>query len=158
MDEEKQYIKALGDWEIEVLGIPYGSPDDTDSDGEYFTSETLLHGDKYGLPPAVVYHGMDKSQRPIKPEYIGRTLAYEDKPDGRWYRVALDKGNEYARQVWAAVQRGTAAVSSGASHLARVAANGFIEEWPVTELSIWDNATGTNPQANPKAIMSSPVM
>jgi hypothetical protein len=157
MEEEttkqtRVFIKALGDWEVEVLGIPYGSEQERDSDGEYFTPQTALHEDKYGLPPAVHYHGMDKGQRPTKPEYIGRTLSYEDKPDGRWYRVALDKGSQYAAQVWEAVQRGTAAVSSGASHLARVAQSGKIEEWPVTELSIWDNATGTNPQANPKAI------
>ena len=145
-------IKALGDWEIEVLGVPYGSPEERDSDNEYFTPDTQLHEDKYGLPPVVVYHGMDKNQKPTKPEYIGRTLAYEDKADGRWYRAVLDKGNEYAAKVWEAVQKGTAAVSSGASHLARVATDGMIAEWPVTELSIWDNSTGTNPQANPKAI------
>lgn len=145
-------IKALGDWEIEVLGVPYGSPEERDSDNEYFTPDTKLHEDKYGLPPVVVYHGLDKNQKPTKPEYIGRTLAYEDKADGRWYRAVLDKGNEYAAKVWEAVQKGTAAVSSGASHLARVATDGMIAEWPVTELSIWDNSAGTNPQANPKAI------
>lgn len=148
----RQTIKALGDWEIEVLGIPYGNETDRDSDGEYFTPDTKLHDDKYGLPPVVHYHGMNEKGQPVNPEYIGRTLSYEDRDDGRWYRAVLDKGNEYAGKVWEAVQKGTAAVSSGASHLARIAADGLIAEWPVTELSVWDNATGTNPQANPKAV------
>ncbi len=148
----RQTIKALGDWEIEVLGIPNGSDADRDADGEYFTPDTQKHEDKYGLPPVVVYHGMDKNQKPTKPEYIGRTLDFEDREDGRWYRAVLDKGNAFAAKVWDAVQKGTAAVSSGTNHLHRIAESGLITEWPVTELSIWDNAAGTNPQSNPKAI------
>ena len=61
-------IKALHDWEIEIRGIPYGSPDDLDSDGQYFDHETKLHEDKYGLPPIVHYHGLDKNGKPAQPE------------------------------------------------------------------------------------------
>ena len=31
-----QAIKTVGDYELDVLGIPFGSPDERDSDGEYF--------------------------------------------------------------------------------------------------------------------------
>ena len=32
----KATVKAVGDWELDVLGVPFGSPDDRDEDGEYF--------------------------------------------------------------------------------------------------------------------------
>ena len=45
-----------GDWEIEILGVPFGSPSDRDSDGEFFTAQTKFHLDKYPLPPLLYYH------------------------------------------------------------------------------------------------------
>lgn len=151
--EIRTIIKALNDWEIEILGIPYGSPMELDSDGQWFDQQTRLHEDKYGMPPLVHYHGLDANGQPSNPEYIGKTVAFEDRPDGRWYRAVLDKANETARQVWQALQSGARVVaSSGSNHLARWTNSGHITEWPVTELSIWDNTHGSNPQANQRAI------
>ena len=145
-------IKAIDDFELDVLGIPWGSPDDLDSDRQYFSPDTKLHEDKFGLPPIVHYHGIDpNTHQPTDPEYIGKAISFEDRPDGRWYRVVLDKAKDTARRVWEAARQGIAVASSGSNHLARVAADGFIAEWPVLELSLWPN-TGSNPQAHPRAI------
>ena len=145
-------IKAIDDFELEVLGIPWGSPDDLDSDKQYFSPDTKLHEDKFGLPPIVHYHGFDpNTHQPTDPEYIGKAISFEDRPDGRWYRVVLDKAKDTARRVWEAARQGIAVASSGSNHLARVTADGFIAEWPVLELSLWPN-TGSNPQAHPRAI------
>ena len=137
----KLTIKAIGDtWELDIVGIPYGSPEDKDTDGQYFSNRTKLHEDKFSLPPAVYYHGWDVDGRMKgQPEYIGKTVSYEDKPDGRHYRVLLDKANEYARRIWDAAKKGLAEASSGSvAHLVRIARDGHIDEWPVAEMSLID--------------------
>lgn len=147
-------VKAAGDWELDVLGVPFGGPQDRDSDGEYFHASTMLHEDKYPLPPIVYYHGYDPlTKKPTgKPEYIGKATSREVKPDGVWYRVALDKASALAKRVWEAAKEGIAVASSGSiQHLARIGGDGKILEWPVAELSIWDN-DGTRPQANRHAV------
>lgn len=141
-------IKAdNGDWELEVLGIPYGSESDRDADGEFFTERTQLHEDKFPLPPVVYYHGYGEDKRPsASPVYFGRTVAAERRNDGVWYRVVLDKANAIAQKVWDAAQRGAAFASSGSvSHLVRKLANGEIIEWPVAELSVFDTDNGKRP-------------
>jgi uncharacterized protein YoxC len=147
-------IKARDDWELDVLGVPYGGPDNgRDADGEYFDNATKLHDDKFPLPPAVYYHGFSEDGNPSgSPEYIGKTVSFTDKPDGRWYRVVLDKANELAGRVWEAAKQGIARASSGSiSHLARVGNDGHILEWPVAELSLFD-AIGNRQPANAYAV------
>ncbi len=152
-------VKALaspdGDrWELEVLGVPYGGPfGGKDAQGEYFSPATRLHEDKYPLPPVVYYHGLTPDGTPAgAPEYIGRTIGFEDRPDGRWYRVVLDRASALARRVWDAARRGIARASSGSvAHLVRRAPDGHIMEWPVAELSVFDVGDGRRP-ANAYAI------
>ncbi len=147
-------VKAAGEWELDVLGVPYGGPSDRDSDGEFFDASTRLHDDKFPLPPIVYYHGYDPtSKKPQgQPEYIGKAVSREVRPDGVWYRVLLDKASDLAKRVWEAARKGVAVASSGSiQHLARVGRDGHILEWPVAELSIWDN-DGTRPQANRHAV------
>ena len=154
MEEKRWIVKAAGDWELDVLGIPFYGPDNgKDKDGEYFDARTNLHQDKYPLPPVVYYHGYDGKGRPSKtPVYIGKTESYEVKPDGVWYRVILDKASSFARGVMQAAKEGLARASSGSvSHLARVDSDGHIREWPVAELSIFDTYDGKQP-ANAYAV------
>ena len=138
-------------WELDVLGVPFGGPDDgKDADGEYFDAETNLHEDKFGLPAIAYYHGGDDSgEMAESPEYIGRALSSETRPDGVWYRVALDKANELAQRVWDAAQRGVARASSGTvGHLARRGEGGHILEWPVAEMSLFEIDSGKRPANN----------
>ncbi|MHC4648631.1 MAG: hypothetical protein ACYTBJ_24510, partial [Planctomycetota bacterium] len=131
----------------------YGSRTNTDSDGEYFDRRTKLHEDKYGLPPVVYYHGYTPDGKPAgKPQYIGKAVSFEDREDGRWFRVVLDKGNALAKRVWRAAKEGIARASSGSvSHLVRRGKDGHLREWPVAELSVFDTGEGRQP-ANSYAV------
>ena len=148
-------IKSDGDtWELDVLGVPWGGPNGgKDADGEYFDASTKLYLDRYSTVPAVYYHGYDENGLPAgEPQFIGKTTGYEVKQDGVWFRVVLDKANDYARRVWDAAKNGIARASSGSiSHLRRVAPNGHITHWPVAELSIFD-AVGRRQPANQYAV------
>ncbi len=147
-------------WELDVLGVPFGGPlNGRDTDGQYFSAATKLYLDRYAAIPAVYYHGFDPDTgKPAsEPQYIGKTTGYEVKPDGVWFRVLLDKANDYARRVWDAARTGIAKASSGSvAHLHRVAPDGHITHWPVAELSIFD-AVGKRQPANQYAV-ALPVM
>ena len=43
-------IKSGDAWELDVLGVPYGGPNNgRDSDGEHFSAQTKLYLDKYPI-------------------------------------------------------------------------------------------------------------
>lgn len=152
----KAYQDDAGEWVLDVLGVPFGGPfKGKDKHGEYFDSSTLLHEDKYGLPPAVYYHGYGEDGKPAgSPAYIGRTVSREKRADGWLFGVILDKKVSLARKVFEAAQKGEARASSGsAPHMVRVAPDGKILEWPVMELSLFDT-TPTRQPANPYAIVN----
>jgi hypothetical protein len=138
-------VKAAGDWELEILGVPFGSPSNLDSDGQYFDADTNTHQDKYPTVPAVYFHGRDPQGKPINPEYIGKATPLRTDERGAWYQVVLDKTKALAQRVWDAAKNGTARASSGsAPHLVRT--NGArISEWPVVELSVFDTGEGRQP-------------
>lgn len=149
-------IKAIeeGDtWTLDILGVPFGSSDDRDADGEYFDAMTKLHEDKFGLPPLVHYHGYGDDGRPAgEPEYVGKTIKRWVTAAGVWFRATLDKASARAAELWEAAKHETLAASSGAvPHLTRTDPDGHIREWPVSELSILDTATGKKP-ANRHAV------
>lgn len=154
---ENAPVKAvLGEdgWQLDVLGVPFGSPDNRDADGEFFSDQTRLHEDKFPLPPVVYYHGYGPDRRPAgEPAYIGRTVKRWRDSAGEWFRVVLDQTSELARRVWEAAKRGLARASSGsARHLSRVDPDGHIREWPVVELSVFDTGGGRQP-ANRYAVV-----
>lgn len=132
-------IKAVGDWELDVLGIPFGSPSDKDGHGQYFDADTDLHLDRYPNPAVHYYHGLTAADDERAPVEIGEVKSSEVREDGVWYRIILDKAQEYAAIVMEAAKKGLARASSGtAIHLARIAWGGHIENWPVIEISLFD--------------------
>lgn len=164
-----------GEWEIEILGIPFGSPNDRDSDGEYFTPQTKFHLDKYPLPPLLYYHSFKleggKLSQSDEPIFVGKTTSYEVRSDGIWWKGVLDKTVEEAAKVWDAIKSKAAVASSGSiAHVARKIKNGFLTDgaehkikpikgdngkilvWPPAELSVFDSFGGKNP-ANKKAVV-----
>lgn len=151
-------VKAIsdnddGEWRLEVLGVPFGSDTDRDSDKQYFDADTAVHLDKYPTIPAVYYHGRDPNGRPMSsPEYFGTAKHIRTDERGHWYEVVLDKAKKYARRVWDAAKQGIARASSGAApHLVRIDQSGRIKEWAVVELSIFDTGGARQP-ANKHAI------
>jgi len=153
MEEQGYTVKAAGDWEIDILGIPYGDPQHKDAQGEYFTADTAYHEDRFPLPPLVYYHGLDDSGKPSgDPEYIGTTVKRWVDKAGVWFRGVLDKTSELAKRVWEAAQQDKARASSGSiAHLTRTDPDGKITEWPVAELSVFELGGGKRP-ANPYAV------
>jgi hypothetical protein len=147
-------VKAAGDYELEVLLVPFGGPDNgKDTDGQYFSDKTIIQNEIYKTVPAYYYHGYDPNGKPQgDPEVIG--LMHYDHTDakGHWYRAVLDKTNEYAKRIWQAAKDGLARASSGTiGHIARAARDGFIRLWPVVEGSLIDEGNNRHP-ANAYAV------
>lgn len=146
-------IKAVGDWVLDVLGVPFGGPvQGRDLHGECFTPSTKLHLDKFS-PLVLYYHAFDPAGLPQgEPVEIGEIIAHEQRPDGWWFKVLLDRTQAYAQRVWNAAQKNLARASSGsAEHLIRTNADGTIKNWPMVELSLFEIGDGKQP-ANGYAI------
>lgn len=148
-------VKAAGEWALDVLGIPFGSPAQKDSDGQYFDRETKLHLADGEETPVYYFHGLTPEGKPqAEPEKIGVAKFNHTDDKGHWFRVTLDKASEYARRVWDAAKNGIARASSGSiAHLVRVARDGHILSWPFAELSIFDTDRKRQP-ANQAAIVA----
>lgn len=154
-------IKALDDWKLEVLAVPFGGPDGgKDSDGEYFSPRTKTYADQFKTPLIVYYHGLDPNGKPMgEPEVIGQAIegTWRKDAQGWWITVALDKAKDLARRVWEAAKQGLAKASSGSiAHLVRKLSNGEIVNWPVAEVAIFDTE-GKRQPANQYAV-ALPVM
>lgn len=147
-------VKAAGEWELDVLYLPYGGPQNgKDSQGEYFSPRTNEHADKFPEPVILYYHGADPDGRAMgDPNVIGRAVKRWADGAGRWVRVKLDQANQYARRVWEAAQKGLARASSGSiAHLVRRESDGHITNWPVVEVSLIDTEGRRRP-ANSYAV------
>ena len=155
MDKTNLIIKAAGDWELDVLGVPFGSPDDRDSDKQFFSSNTQLHLREGEVTNVYYYHGYTPDGKPQDaPIQIGTAKHERTDSAGHWFRVILDKTSEYARRVWEAAKDGLARASSGSiAHLVRVAKDGQILSWPFAELSVFDTDQRRQP-ANQNALVT----
>jgi len=141
-------VKVAGDWELDVLGVPFGGPNGgKDDDGEYFSEKTNLHLDRFADPLVMYYHGYGDNGEPAgEPQVIGKVASHEKRSDGVWFRVILDKASEFARRVWEGAKDGMARASSGSiNHLVRKADDGEILNWPMAELSLFETSTGKQP-------------
>ena len=160
-------VKVAGDWELDVLAIPF---DTVDSDRQYFDANTEIMAESFKTPLIAYYHGINPNGEEMQaaPEAIGKALNVEKRADGWHVRVLLDKTKEFAKRIWEAARNGIAAASSGSiAHLARLEVNGKlmpydknrpgrIAVWPFAELSLIDIGEGRAP-ANPYAL-ALPVM
>ena len=147
-------IKAAGDYELDVLLVPFGGPiAGKDTDGQYFDDRTDIQHEYYKTIPAYYYHAFTPEGKPQgDPEVIGKMTYDHTDAQGHWYKAILDRTNEYARRVWEAAKRGTARASSGSiNHIARALKNGWIKLWPVVEGSLID-AEGKRQPANAYAV------
>lgn len=148
----KVTVKAVGDdegdWALDILAAPFGSETNRDTQKQWFDQETNFQEDRYPTPPIVFYHGMTDGLRAKKdtPEYLGMTIKRWVDAAGVWVKTILDKATPSARQVWDAAKKGLARASSGtAEHLQRTDDNGYIREWPIVEVSVFDMTAGRQP-------------
>jgi hypothetical protein len=129
-------VKFVGPDTVEGLAIPFGSPDRRDLDGEFFTKSTDLALDWFGTGgrPALYDHGFDEAH---KLAAVGRQTEYEERDEGIWAQVQLDKHARYRKAIDRMVEEGALGYSSGAiSHLVTKSATGEIVRWPWVELSL----------------------
>lgn len=148
---EQSAVKAAGEWELDVLGLPFGS----DRQGQVFDRSTdigLSEGDEV---PALYYHGF--AERAAKSVKRLGTAIYQGVTDaGHMFRVKLDAAHEKARDVYEAAKAGTARASSDSSaHLVRphgiVGKPGKVSAWPIFALSLMDAETA-DAAINPRAV------
>jgi hypothetical protein len=147
-------IKASGDWELDVLGIPFGGPiNGKDTDGQYFSPRTKTFFEYFKEIPVFYYHGFNPDRTPQgTPEVIGTAKYDRTDTQGHWFKVSLNRASNFARRVWDAALKGLARASSGAiSHLVRVARDGEILQWATAELSVFDTDKNRQP-ANAYAV------
>jgi hypothetical protein len=158
-------VKAVGDWELDVLAIPFGGKD---SDGQWFDEETDIMPEAFGTPLAVYQHGISQGAQSLQGNLIivGKTKAgsLEKKSDGWHIRVILNKTIDAAKRLLEAAKNGMIAVSSGSiSHLARLDIGGKrimyekdrpgrIAVWPFAEISLWEKGNGNMQPANQFAV------
>lgn len=152
-------VKMAGDWELDVLAVPFGGPKNgRDLDGQYFSKSTNLFRENYPTPLIVYYHGRTPDGKPMgEPEIIGKPTKSWTTDEGVWFRVLLDKTSQYAKRVWESAKAKLARASSGSiSHLVRVAKDGLIKLWPLVEISLIDS-DGKRQPSNAYAV-ALPVM
>lgn len=135
-------VKFTGPDVIEGLAMPFGY----DVDGESFTPDTDFCFEWFGKSgrPFLFDHGLDPT---LKGTVMGRQAEYEQRAEGIWAQVQLDRNARYRKAIDTLIEQEALGFSSGAMpHLATKNAKGEITRWPWVELS------GTPIPAHPGAL------
>lgn len=128
-------LKLLGtDGRVGGYLVVWGSPQQRDLQGEYFTPETDLAIEWYAQRPVLYHHGLDGT---LKGSIIGTIDTLRPDDTGLWAEAQLDLRKRYVRTVLQLVERGILGWSSGSlPHLVEVADDGHIKKWPLVEGSL----------------------
>lgn len=129
-----QTIKALAGDRFGGYLVVWGSPDQRDLQGEYFTRETDLGLDYDGTLRAFFHHGLDGTMG-TKSVGVIDTLRSDD--IGLWAEGVLNMRDKYVKKIKELVQRGALSWSSGSlPHMVKIASDGHILRWPIVEGSL----------------------
>ncbi len=134
-------IKALkDDGELGGYLIVWGSENQRDKQGEFFTPDTELRLDWFKERPILYHHGLDGK---LDSWEIGKIKELRKDAIGIYARGQLDINHkdphmkEAIRGIWGHVKKGALGWSSGSmGHLVEVAKNGQILKWPLVEGSL----------------------
>lgn len=127
-------LKALGDGRVGGYLVVFGSPQQRDLQGEYFTPQTDFALHMYDRRPALYHHGLDGTLKGMVAGYID-VLKADD--IGLWAEAQLDLHNRYVQTVNQLVNKGILGWSSGAlPQLVEVEGDGKIKTWPIVEGSL----------------------
>lgn len=148
-------VKAVGDWELDVLAIPFYG---TDADKQYFDDNTDIMPEAFQTPLIVYQHGIEQGAKNVqaKPLVIGKAVqgTLKKEADGWHIRVILDKAIKQAKDIMDAAYKGLVAVSTGSiNHLARLDVGGKLMQyeknrpgriavWALGEISLWELGNG----------------
>lgn len=146
-DEMATWVKAEVDNRpviIDVLGLPYGGPNNgKDNDGNYFSPMTDFMDGVIDTPAVFYVHGsMNEKESDTHGTVVGRYY----NSDGGWFKVKLDRKSPRFDQLYSAHKTNNLRASTGvvpASH--EVAEDGHIDRWLVGELSLVDLRDGYRP-------------
>jgi hypothetical protein len=135
-------VKALEGGKIEGYLVRFGSPDDHDVQGDYFTPETYFgKACKAGLD-MVYHHGLarDPAWSKLGNEIIG-DVTIETRQDGLYAHGALDLARDGVPDLWRDIQAGKVGWSSGSTDrlVKRTdvkAGVRKVERWPLIEASV----------------------
>lgn len=114
--------------------VVWGSPEQRDTHGEYFTQNTDLGLDWYKDRPVLYHHGLDET---VKADPIGTVIKLVKDEIGVWAEAILDLTKPYASAVLKMIKRGLLGWSSGSMpHLVHTNNDGQIVKWPIAEASL----------------------
>lgn len=128
-------LKALNDsGRVGGYLVVWGSPQQRDLEGDYFTPETDLGLDWYDRRPALYHHGLDGT---LKAAVIGVIDTLKTDDTGVWAEAQLDMRNRYVQMVQPLIDKGVLGWSSGsAPNLVEKAPDRRIKRWPIIEGSM----------------------
>jgi len=99
----------------------------------FFTSRTNFELGWFAERPALIGHGLGASG----PTVVGKVTRVEQRPEGLWCRVVLDKAGAFFGKIRDQLAAGALSFSSATMpHLAKVTPSGEITDWPLVEVSV----------------------
>lgn len=129
-------VKAVtrGNGLVEGYLISFGSPNDADLEGQWFTPRTDIREDYFKDYPLLFHHGMD---RQVGLDPIGRVLRLQKDNVGWHAQAQIDLHDRYGKETWQLLEIKPLGWSSGAvDHLVVIAPSGEILVWPLFEGTI----------------------
>lgn len=149
-------VKALGNGKIGGYLVRFGSENDPDLVGDFFTKETEFGTNK--TPPLLYHHGFDEK---LKTRIIGEGEWKSDET-GLWYEAQLNQRDEYEKMIYDLVEAGKLGYSSGAvSHLVEVVSGksaNWIKTWIIGEASLTPTPAEYRNQVIPVKTLSKTVL
>lgn len=140
-------IKALGNGRFGGYGVVYGSEEQRDTDGEYFTKDTNYALDWFDKRPLIYAHGLDGEVKTmpfgvvdsIKQDDVGLYAEGEFiDPDTvkEWGEKQRRIHKWYLGEIKRMMNDGVLYYSSGSVKHLVTAVDGRIDDWPIIELSM----------------------
>lgn len=127
-------VKSLPEDRIGGYLIVWGSAEERDLSGEYFTKATELCLDWYEKRPLLYHHGKEGTLKKTPVGFID-TLKADD--TGLWMEAQLDARNRYVKAVKKLVDKGALGLSGATlGHLREVKSTGELICWPLIEGSL----------------------
>lgn len=117
-------------------GVLFGTPEDKDLYGTYFTRDTNYYLDWYTNRPWLYHHTMNPAFAEMRDFKIGQWIDVDMDDTGVFFIGELDASHRYWEAVKQLIAEGVLYPSTGTlSYVARIAEDGHVEDWPIVEVS-----------------------
>ena len=131
-------VKRLNDNRIGGYLALWGSPEERDLEGQYFTRQTNFWSKDYPNPPVLFDHasstlpGMESAT--AEDVRFGTIKSFKPDDMGLWIEATIDEHNEWVQAVLKLIDEGVLHWSSGSvPHMVNIDKNGYIKGWPIVE-------------------------